>query len=770
MRRKDYGTKVAGAKKDLWKERNLMLEDLADMNGLEMDKNINKNNIWKKPDYMQYRETGIPVEVVYFYKQVRDSLPPKPPVMHRMETTDMQLEVDKQQKLYLEFISEIRDLTLQCQTIEDIKMFYEKNVAHSKYFYYKRGYSRPYLVNDYAGIFTNKFNKACQVTDITMQKYRQDIYRKQFCFDDTDKLIAKFNFLPIYKDSLKKTADGTFTYTQRHGGIHVTVELPKEIDGDSIENDCMLIFDKKNKFLYKAETRVEAVKYILNNYSLDYDAGENKKEKKQRKERFLPEQFKKLERVGPNYRAGMNVKEDEFKKTFDTPWVEFGEYLSDAETVQSANYCYDALLDMCRALNMSPEDASLGGRLSLGFGTRGSGIATAHYEYTNEIINITKKRGPGALGHEFGHAIDDICAKKMMLPGTMTSWYWRKNSLPEMKILIESLKTQNGKVTEFYKGSRFFGGKYTSSGHEYWTSNSEMFARAFHCYLEDKVAEMNKKDGKEGRNDYLCGHASGYVTTGLDGTYYRAFPIGEERKIINQNFDNLFEKLRDKGLIHQWTPEMEKKYIQPNVLDYIKESQKTEIEKAFSQNNSNTKIETKPILKNSLAGENPEGIKKFLNRANKEQTKYVNIASKLLSNNDDASLMFDFSDDVHLGRLTSKLVEYKDTEFVKKLSDVVYEDDLLKLKNIVPDNEVLREYVDATIETLEKRRKNDVDIVSGANGQQTLNFDTTTNNKAISNQDSLNNQNNQNIQNNQENVRYSSTKRKDGNDQIQFDI
>jgi major membrane immunogen (membrane-anchored lipoprotein) len=339
-----------------------------------------------------------------------------------------------------------------------------------------------------------------------------------------------------------------------------------------------------------------------------------------------------------------------------------------------------------------------------------------------------------------------------------------------MKILIESLKTQNGKVTEFYKGSRFFGGKYTSSGHEYWTSNSEMFARAFHCYLEDKVAEMNKKDGKEGRNDYLCGHASGYVTTGLDGTYYRAFPIGEERKIINQNFDNLFEKLRDKGLIHQWTPEMEKKYIQPNVLDYIKESQKTEIEKAFSQNNSNTKIETKPILKNSLAGENPEGIKKFLNRANKEQTKYVNIASKLLSNNDDASLMFDFSDDVHLGRLTSKLVEYKDTEFVKKLSDVVYEDDLLKLKNIVPDNEVLREYVDATIETLEKRRKNDVDIVSGANGQQTLNFDTTTNNKAISNQDSLNNQNNQNIQNNQENVRYSSTKRKDGNDQIQFDI
>ena len=132
--------------------------------------------------------------------------------------------------------------------------------------------------------------------------------------------------------------------------------------------------------------------------------------------------------------------------------------------------------------------------------------------------------------------------------------------------------------------------------------------------------------------------------------------------------------------------------------------------------------------------------------------------------------MFDFSDDVHLGRLTSKLVEYKDTEFVKKLSDVVYEDDLLKLKNIVPYDDVLREYVDATIETIEKSRKNDIDIVAGANGQQALSFDTTTNNKAVSNQDRLNNQNNQNIQNNQENVRYSSTKRKDGNDQIQFDF
>lgn len=43
----DFGKKIGGARKDLWKERGLDITDLADMNEAEAAKYITKDNIWK---------------------------------------------------------------------------------------------------------------------------------------------------------------------------------------------------------------------------------------------------------------------------------------------------------------------------------------------------------------------------------------------------------------------------------------------------------------------------------------------------------------------------------------------------------------------------------------------------------------------------------------------------------------------------------------------------------------------------------------------------
>lgn len=64
---------------------------------------------------------------------------------------------------------------------------------------------------------------------------------------------------------------------------------------------------------------------------------------------------------------------------------------------------------------------------------------------------------------------------------------------------------------------------------KYWSSNVELFARAFEAWLEDKLREQGR------RNDYLvCGTRDPL-----------AYPQGKEREKINKQFDLLFEQLRE---------------------------------------------------------------------------------------------------------------------------------------------------------------------------------------------------------------------------------
>ena len=43
----DFGEKIGGAKKDLWKDRGLYADDLEAMNEREAEKFVKKDNVWK---------------------------------------------------------------------------------------------------------------------------------------------------------------------------------------------------------------------------------------------------------------------------------------------------------------------------------------------------------------------------------------------------------------------------------------------------------------------------------------------------------------------------------------------------------------------------------------------------------------------------------------------------------------------------------------------------------------------------------------------------
>lgn len=74
IQHEDFGEKIGGAKKDLWKDRGLYVNDLDAMNDREAEKFVKKDNIWKKPDYQAMLDDGIPLGVVYFIKKARDGL------------------------------------------------------------------------------------------------------------------------------------------------------------------------------------------------------------------------------------------------------------------------------------------------------------------------------------------------------------------------------------------------------------------------------------------------------------------------------------------------------------------------------------------------------------------------------------------------------------------------------------------------------------------------------------------------------------------------
>ena len=102
--------------------------------------------------------------------------------------------------------------------------------------------------------------------------------------------------------------------------------------------------------------------------------------------------------------------------------------------------------------------------------------------------------------------------------------------------------------TDYYKNSQRMG-KTTEKDGGYWDSEVEMTARAFACYVKDKLGYQS---------DYLVGHAESCVGMDIDKDgvveAIRAYPQGEERKAINAAYDNLIAELK-KELVFSHTEE-----------------------------------------------------------------------------------------------------------------------------------------------------------------------------------------------------------------------
>lgn len=165
----------------------------------------------------------------------------------------------------------------------------------------------------------------------------------------------------------------------------------------------------------------EAIDFKRNNYDELVAAWESVKDSDNVKEADLRTRENR-ERTAEDWRKGKDVTPEQFISEFGFRGVEFGNWVKQGKNAKERqgmlNAAYDALMDLSSIINVPPKALSLDGSLGLGFGSRGSGAASAHFEPDTLVINLTKTRGAGTLAHEWFHALDNYFQLKRGKPAT----------------------------------------------------------------------------------------------------------------------------------------------------------------------------------------------------------------------------------------------------------------------------------------------------------------------------------------------------------------
>lgn len=350
------------------------------------------------------------------------------------------------------------------------------------------------------------------------------------------------------------------------------------------------------------ENKKKAVEYangVINVYSNTYEMAEKKKATKVETD-LKHGNFKPLERIETTRTVeDSKVSPETLTNDFGVKSVQFGNYMDDATAREHIRHTIASLQDMEELLNLDIKAIISNKGLSLAFGARGGGGANAHYEPSNNIINLTKGKGDGSFFHEFVHFMDmklggryrgkwssgkrrwyigdylDQSATELIqallgekiirevtikpeespyISETSPVMEWYKKDMPFDEAVKKAELGMSGYSTMYlakdianiYRKEVKINGKVYNDTHAfvkgskeyggaYWSQPEEMLARAGQAYIEDKMIEAGIK------NNYLTRTTISEVEgDGLSQVY----PQGEDRKVFNKYFDHLFEQLR----------------------------------------------------------------------------------------------------------------------------------------------------------------------------------------------------------------------------------
>ena len=416
-----------------------------------------------------------------------------------------------------------------------------------------------------------------QMRDFVSNKLRE--FRKQA--DSASAFTAKDKYNPTANLLIKTyNALSSSTYKNKTGVMGRMEEFSKEASekyGNALTSGNLKSTDEKREFLDKLSGHA---KDVIEGQSLNKTFG--KEAEKRDVKRFDPSEayVKIATRKGGRDLSKITADPvkavDHMVKEMGMRGVQWGNSVTDDERKHHAAKALEAITDLADVTGLHPKDIALDGNLGLAIGARGKGVAAAHYEPGNKVINLTRANGVGTLSHEWGHAFDhmlngfgldttnkgDKVVKKGGYMSNDTDTHhlikkYGKNNEREYRSTTsepEKMKEygyeieprERSDIRDAYRGlnkvSKGFrerlanvlqddvnsGVISSKKANDYWNSDHEIFARSFEQYVMHKM----KEKGVE--NTYLSGMAKGH----------KYWPTPEESKAMAPAFDKIFEQYR----------------------------------------------------------------------------------------------------------------------------------------------------------------------------------------------------------------------------------
>ncbi len=521
----DFGEKIGDARKDVWADYAAVLSHMENTGDVPLSKSF------PEPDYKKLVDNGLSNDTVALIAVLRNSLPTKPRVAHRLGVWVNHTNGVK------EFVAGLLDGSKRIEDLSQKHVAYRESsqdilrtlpsLAKADLSVLKEASNYRITSGSYSMFGGKRYSPSKTFYHISYKGKEQTSTASENLNDvqqTLDNLIADLN-----QNGVKEKQSNIGVYQDRHTkqvflgwkGSKGVLRI-QNFDTSKIARDYLNIHRDK------VEDRLAKLKRIPNLRRESNSA-----------------------RVGPSRYNG-NVTPDLFAKEFGFRGVEFGNWVEQGKRQRDLNDAYDGLMDLAEILGVPPKAISLNGELGLAFGARGKGgkdPASAHYEPGKVVINLTKKAGAGSLAHEWFHALDHYFGRS---GGPSDSFI---SESPYIKRTGQREQVQNAfkKLSKALVNSDLESRSQEldkTKSKQYYSEVVELGARSFESYIIDQLYKQDMS------NDYLANITSEEGWNALneleDSTHPYPYPTVSDKEIIFPAFENLFTVLEtkptDKGI------------------------------------------------------------------------------------------------------------------------------------------------------------------------------------------------------------------------------
>lgn len=532
----DFGEKIGGARKDVWQSYGDRLKEAGSLD--LMAEPLSKS--WPAPDYEKLLEAGADPWAVAFMHAARDAVPAKPRMRYKLRAwaqtvgglrdvaaslADGSIDVARAKEL----LSGMAERSRGIAEIEGRIELYEA-VGHAKSLADVRLDRGEYSL--FEGV---QYDPPKVIWSVEKSPAATSLsnWPRMLATGNT-----KAQAIESFKGRFASLMDAPAAAKEVSFDIYSERGKPGYFVGKKIGRNYARLAGPFNSLkearAYKADSNAELVERLA-------------------KFKEIPNERRTTNepRVGEDMRGGQDVTPQLFSDAFGFRGVEFGNYVERGRRQQDLNDAYDALMDMAAVIGVPPKALSLNGELGLAFGARGKGAAgrragastpKAHYEAGFVVINLTKGDGAGSLGHEWWHALDNYFSRR---DGDRGGFMTEPAGRPGDGVREEMRKAFNGVVsainrTRIAARSSVLDARRAKA---YWTTGSEMSARAFESYLITKLQDQGVS------NDYLANivdeatwEAAAAMGFEQDGSY--PYPTAGEVPAIRAAFDEFFAAIQ----------------------------------------------------------------------------------------------------------------------------------------------------------------------------------------------------------------------------------